>query len=235
MKQRIDLNMEPRETGKHNSRAIRLANKVPGVVYGAIDNVNVIVDIRDIVKYNTRAYENALFNLKSSINGTAGKVVLIKSVDVHPLTRRPVHVDFFALDLKKMVRVSVEIRLEGKPIGLAEGGLLQVVQRQIEIECLPTDIPEFFTADVSNMGVGDALHVSDLTIPEGTKVLSRPEETIAVVTVQEEEAAPTASEAAPAAGAAAPAAGAAAPKAGAAAPKAAAAPAAGAKPAATKK
>ena len=219
MKNRIDLNMEPRETGKHNSRAIRLANKVPGVVYGAIENVNVVVDIRDVVKYNTRAYENALFNLKSTIDGTSGKVVLIKSVDVHPLTRRPVHVDFFALDLKKMVRVSVEIRLEGKPIGLAEGGLLNVVQRQIEIECLPTEIPDFFTADISNMGLGDALHVADLAIPEGTKVLSRPEETIAVVTLQEEEAAPVAAEAA--AGAAAPAAaGAAAPKA--AAPKAAA-------------
>ncbi|RYZ65586.1 MAG: 50S ribosomal protein L25 [Proteobacteria bacterium] len=224
MKQRIDLNMEPRETGKHNSRAIRMANKVPGVVYGAIENVNVVVDIRDVVKYNTRAYENALFNLKSSINGTAGKVVLIKSVDVHPLTRRPVHVDFFALDLKKMVRVSVEIRLEGKPIGLAEGGLLNVVQRQIEIECLPTDIPDFYTYDISNMGLGDAVHVSDLTIPEGTKVLSRPEETIAVVTLQEEEAAPVAADAAPAA---------AAPAAGAAAPKAAATPAA-AKPAAKK-
>jgi len=228
MKQRIELNMEARESGKHNSRALRNSNKVPGVVYGAIENVNVVVDIRDVVKYNTRAYENALFNVKSPIAGANGKVVLIKSVDIHPLNRRPVHVDFFALDLKKMVRVNIEVRLEGKPIGLAEGGLLNVVQRQIEIECLPTEIPDFFTADVSNLGVGDALHVSDLTIPEGLKVLSRPEETIAVVTVQEEEVAPVvdAAAAAPAAGAAAPAA------AGAAAPKAAAAaPAAGAKPA----
>ncbi len=211
MKQRLDLSVEARETGKHNSRALRNANKVPGVIYGAIENTNVFVDVRDAVKYNTRAYENALFNLKSPIGSANGKVVLIKSVDVHPLTRRPVHIDFFALDLKKSVRVNIEIRLEGKPIGLAEGGLLNVVHRQIEIECLPTEIPDFITADVSNLGVGDALHVSDLNIAAGLKVLTRPEETIAVVAVQEEEtAAPAAAEAAPAA---APAAGAAAPKA----------------------
>lgn len=209
MKNRIELTMETRETGKHNSRALRNAAKVPGVIYGAVENTNVFVDVRDILKYNTRAYENALFNVKSSINKANGKVVLIKSVDVHPLTRRPVHVDFFALDMTKTVRVHVEVRLEGKPIGLSEGGLLNVVQRQVEIECLPTDIPEFFTADVSNLGVGDALHVSDLNVG-AVKVLSRPEDTIAVVAVQEEEAAATpAAAAAPAAGAAAPAAAAA--------------------------
>lgn len=212
MKQRLDLSVENRETGKHHSRALRNANKVPGVVYGAIENTNVFVDARDVVKYNTRAYENALFNLKSSNNKANGKVVLIKSVDVHPLTRRPVHVDFFALDMTKTVRVNVEVRLEGKPIGLAEGGLLNVVRRDIEIECLPTEIPEMIVADISNLGLGDALHVSDLTIPGGLKVWTRAEETLAVVVAQEEEkAAEPAAAAAPAAGAAAPAAAAATP------------------------
>ncbi|WP_413290644.1 50S ribosomal protein L25 [Bdellovibrio sp. HCB337] len=212
MKQRIDLAVAARETGKHNSRAIRNNRHVPGVVYGAIENANVTIDEKFIVKYNTRAFENALFNLKSDNGKLNGKVVLMKSVDVHPLTRRPVHVDLFALDMTKTVRVFVEVKLEGKPIGIAEGGLLNVVSRQIEVECLPTDIPESFTADVSNLGVGDALHVSDLTLPSTVKVMSRPEDTIAVVVVQEEEVAATpAAAAAPAAGAAAPAAGAAAP------------------------
>jgi len=208
MKQRIDLNVSPRETGKHNSRAIRNARQVPAVVYGAIENENVVLDEKFVVKYNTRAYENALFNLKSDNNKLNGKVVLMKSVDVHPLSRRPVHVDLFALDLSKTVRVFVEVKLEGKPLGLAEGGLLNVVSRQVEVECLPTDIPDFFTADVSNLGLGDALHVSDLTVPNGLKLLTRPEETLAVVAAQEEEvAAPAAvAAAAPAAGAAAPAA-----------------------------
>ncbi len=234
MKQRLELTVEPRQTGKHFSRALRVDRKVPAVVYGSTDNANIFVNEGDVVRYNTRNYENALFNLKSTDKNANGKVVLIKFVDVHPLTRRPVHVDFFALDMKKSVRVNIEIKLEGKPIGLAEGGLLNVVNRQIEIECLPGDIPEFFTMDVSNLGVGDALHVSDLAIPEKYKLISGSELTIAVVNLQEEEAvvAPTVD----AAAAAAPAAGAAAAPAAAAAGAKAAAPAAGAKaPAAAKK
>lgn len=204
MKQRIDLTVEARETGKANSRALRVGRRVPAVIYGATENANVHVYEGDVVRYNVRAYENALFNLKSSDPKVNGKVVLIKEVIVHPVTRRPQHLDFFALDLTKTVRVFVEIKLEGKPIGLSEGGLLNVVNRQIEVECLPTDIPENLTADISSLGVGDALHVSDLKVPAGLKIISGVDLTLAVVNVQDEEVAATPA-AAPAA--AAPAAG----------------------------
>jgi large subunit ribosomal protein L25 len=203
MKQRLDLVVTPRETGKHNSRAIRNQRKVPAVIYGAIKNVNVVLDENAVLKYNTRAFENALFNLKSDDAALNGKVVLMKSVDIHPLSRRPVHADFFALDMSKTVRVNVEIRLEGKPVGLAEGGLLNVVHRQIEVECLPTEIPEFFTADISGLGVGEALHVSDVKVPEGIKVLTRPEDTVAGVVSQADEVVAPVVEAAAAAPAAA--------------------------------
>lgn len=213
MSQRHDLNVEARETGKHNSRALRRDRKVPAVVYGATEPKNLYIDESSVVRYNVRAYENALFSLKSKDANLNNIVVLMKEVNVHPLTRRPQHVDLFALDLKKAVRVSVEIKLEGKPIGISEGGLLNVVNRQIEIECLPTEIPESITAEISHLGVGDALHVSDLKLPAGIKLISSAETTIAVVNlfVEEVVAAPTADAAAPAAGAAAPAAGAAAP------------------------
>lgn len=209
MKNRIELDVQARETGKHNSRSLRTSRNVPAVIYGAVEPINVSVGEKEIVKFNTRAYENALFTLKSPVKNANGIVVLIKSVDVHPLSRRPQHVDFFALDLKKSVRVNVEVRLEGKPIGLSEGGLLNVVLRSVEVEVLPTDIPEFISADVSNLGVGDALHVSDLKVTGSTKIITGAEQTIAVVNTQEEEvvAAPVA--AAPAAAAAAPAAAAA--------------------------
>lgn len=229
MKQRIELTVEPRQVGKHNSRALRRDRKVPAIIYGATENSNLFVHEGDIVRYHTRAYENALFNLKSTDKNANGKVVLMKAVDIHPLSRRPQHVDFFALDLSKTVRVSVEVKPEGKPIGLSEGGLLNLVNRQIEIECLPTDIPDFITVDVSNLGIGDAIHVSDLVVPKGAKVISGAELTVAVVNLAEEEAVaatPAAdAAAAPAAG------GAAAPAAGAAPAKdaKAAAPAAGAK------
>lgn len=228
MKNRIDLNVEARETGKANSRELRMNRRVPAVVYGAVTPTSISIFEGDIVRYNTRAHENALFNLKTGIKDLNGKVVLVKSVDVHPLSRRPRHVDLIALDLSKTVRVHVEVRLEGKPIGLSEGGLLNVVARQIEVECLPTEIPEFIAHDIAGLGLGDVLHASDLKIPANVKLMTRPEETLAVVNVQEEEVVATpaadAAAAAPAAGAAAPAAGAK--------PGAAAAPAAGAKAAA---
>ncbi|MES2800884.1 MAG: 50S ribosomal protein L25 [Bdellovibrionota bacterium] len=226
-KQRIELTVTTREIGRSNSRELRVNKMVPGVIYGAMDNQNVSVHVNDILKYNTRAYENALLTLKSSDSKLNGKVALIKSVQVNPLSRRPEHVDFFALDLSKAVRVSVEIKIEGKPIGLAEGGLLNIVMRSVEVECLPTAIPDFLTLDVSNLGVGDSLHASELTMPAGVKLISRPEVTLAAVVEQEDEAvvAPVA------AAAAAPAAAAGAkPAAGAKAPAA----AAGAKPAAAK-
>lgn len=215
MKQRIELTVEPRQAGRAGARGLRVNKMVPGVIYGgALENTTISLHVNDVLKYNARAYENALLNIKSSDEKLNGKVALIKDVTVHPLTRRPEHIDLFALDLNKPVRVSVEVRIEGKAIGLSEGGLLNIVVRQIEVECLPTAIPDAITVDVTNLGVGDSLHVSDIAVPAGVKFITRPEVTIAAVVEQEEEvvAAPVA--AAPAAGAAAPAAGAAAPAAG---------------------
>lgn len=227
MKQRIELTLENRTGGRAEARGLRVNKMVPGIIYGATENIKVSLHVNDVVKYNSRAYENALLNIKSTDSKLNGKVALLKEVSVNPLSRRPEHVDLFALDLTKSVRVSVEIKIEGKAIGLAEGGLLNIVVRQVEVECLPTAIPESIVVDVTNLAVGDSIHVSDITVPAGVKMITRPEVTIAAVVVQEEEtAAPEAAAAAPAAGAAAPAAAAGAkPAAGAAAPAAAKAPA----------
>jgi large subunit ribosomal protein L25 len=228
MKQKIELTVEARTSGRAEARGLRVNKMVPGIIYGAIENASISLHVNDILKYNSRAFENSLLTIKSSDTRLNGKVALIKEVFVNPLTRRPEHVDLFALDLTKSVRVSVEIKVEGKAIGISEGGLLNIVTRQVEVECLPTAIPESIVIDVTNLGVGDSIHASELTIPAGVKLISRPELTIAAVVEIEEEviAAPVAAAAAPAAGAAAPAAGAAAPAAGAKAAPAAAKPAA---------
>ena len=224
MKQKIEINVDARPQGRGHARNLRLNKRVPGVIYGATENINISMHVNDIIKYNTRAYENALLTLKSDDKKLNGKVALLKDVVINPLSRRPEHIDLFALDLTKTVRVSVEIRIEGKAIGLSEGGLLNIVTRQVEVECLPTAIPEAIIVDVTNLGVGDSLHVSELTVPAGVKMISRPELTIAAVVVQEDEVVAAAPEAAAAAAPAA--AGKAAPAAAAAGAK---APAAGAK------
>lgn len=213
MKQKIELTIETRQSGRAGARGLRVNKMVPGVIYGAaLENTNISLHVNDVLKYNTRLHENALLTLKSSDSKLNGKVALIKEVSVHPLTRRPEHIDLFALDLTKAVRISVEIKVEGKAIGISEGGLLNIVTRQVEIECLPTEIPESIVIDVTDLNVGDSIHASELKIPAGVKLISRPELTIAAVVEQEEEVVATpAAAAAPAAGAAAPAAGAAAP------------------------
>lgn len=232
-KQTLTLEAGAREAGKHFSRGLRNTKKVPAVVYGPKTKpLNLFIAENDAVKYSKHGFENSIFTINSTDSSLNGLKVLRKAIDVHPVSRRPVHMDFFAPDMTQAVRINVEIRLTGKAIGTTEGGLVSQVRRDVEIECLPLEIPEFFELDISDLALNASMHISDLKIPEGSKLITNAGETVATCAVIAEEvfAAPTAAPAegeAAAAGAAAP--GAAAPAGGAAAPAAgAAAPAAGA-------
>src|SRR5690606_5106587 len=124
-------------------------------------------------------------------------------------TRRPLHFDFLAIDMNKEVTVMVEIKFEGRAEGTREGGALQPLMRQLEVECLPEKIPEFITIDVTPLHNGQSIHLSEITLPEGVKATAT--EDLAIVTcnvIKEEEVAPAApaADVAPAEGAAAPAA-----------------------------
>lgn len=222
----ISLNAEPRTTGKHFSRGLRREQKIPAIVYGPkVDNMNIWISEIELTKFNKQKFENSIFVFKSDDKNINSLKVLKKEVAIHPVSRRPIHVDFYALDMTKAVRVEVELRFEGKAIGLKDGGILNAIRRTIEVECLPTAIPEFFAVDVTNLGVGDSIHASDITAQDGVKIITLPTETLcSVVLLEEETAAPVAAAAAaPAEGAAAaPAAPGAAPAAGAAPAKAAA-------------
>lgn len=216
-RERIEIPVSTRTSGKHHSRSSRVEGKIPAVIYGPkTEPINVLADELTVRRFQGSKFESTIFNLKGEGKAN-GLSVILRDVQVHPVTRRPLHVDFYAPDMTKPVRVNVELRLEGKALGLSEGGLLEHMLRDLEIEVLPLDIPEFITADVTNLGLGDALHVSDLQVAKGVKIISLPTLTIATVAIPREEAAPVAAaaEAAPAAGAAAPAAGAGAPAAGA--------------------
>lgn len=208
----IEIPVEARKPGKHYSRQLRRQEKVPAVVYGPkVKNMDLWISEKDLVKYNKQKFENAIFVFKSSDKNLNDLKVLKKQVAVNPVSRRPMHVDFYALDMTRTIRINVELRFEGKPAGLRDGGFFNAVRREVEIETLPTNIPEFLSIDVSPLGVGDSFHASDLQIPEGMKLITLPTETLCTVVVLEEESAVPAAQAAaaPAEGAAgAPAAGA---------------------------
>lgn len=207
---RIEIPVASRETGKHASRTSRTQGMVPGVVYGPKTTpINVLAEEKLLRKYYGRKFESTIFNLKSDVSGLDKVAVLLRDIQVHPVTRRPVHVDFYAIDMASNIRVSIGLRFDGKPVGLSDGGVLELIVRDVEVECKPNEIPDEIVIDVSNMNVGDALHVSDIKAPAGVKIISLPTLTLATVAVPKEEAAtPVAATeaAAPAAGAAAPAA-----------------------------
>lgn len=184
----IQLQVDTREKGKSVVRKLRKNKIVPGIVYGSkVNNVIVSAEEKLVVKYNTQKFENSIFTLVSKDSKLNGVKVLMKEVKVHPVTRRPEHIDFLAIDLTKEVRVYVELRLEGKAFGLTEGGLLEQLVREVEVSCLPTKIPQFLTVDVTNLGVGDAAHLNDIQFPEGVKPTAHDNIALATVTIVKEE------------------------------------------------
>lgn len=211
--QEITINASVREAGKATSRGLRSTRNVPAVIYGPKTKpLSISIHENDAVKYSRTGFENSILTLKSEDATLNGLKVLRKSIDIHPVSRRPVHMDFFAPDMTQKVRVHVEVRITGKAKGTTEGGLVSMVRRDVEIECLPLEIPQFFELDVTELDLNASMHVSDIKFPENVRVMTSQEETIVTCSeVKEEVATPVAAaEAAPAAGAAAPAAGAAA-------------------------
>jgi len=166
-------------TGKGVARKARAAGQVPGVLYGPGEApVAIQVSLPEFMRiYHGGHGENVLVDL--TVDSGKPKKVLFREVQLDPLTEKVVHVDFYHVSLTKVIRVHVPIHLEGLPSGVKlGGGILQHVLREVEVECLPTDIPESMVVDVSALEVHDAVHVSDLPatkwklVTEGTQTVA---------------------------------------------------------------
>ena len=239
MAQVTTLAAEERAT-KGTARAIRRQGRVPAVIYGDKQPpLSIDLDDKHVMRQLERpGFFTHLFDLD-----IAGKKyrVLPRDVQFHPVTDRPLHVDFLRVSASTRVRVGVPVVFTNsdKSPGIKRGGTLNVVHHEIEVTCAPDSIPEKFEISLEGLQINDAVHLSALKLPESVKLTTHEKDftiaTIAVPSAIRSEAkeaaeaaaaaaaAPAADAAAPAAGAAAPAAGAAAPAAGAAAPAAAAA------------
>ena len=115
-----------RKTGKHNSRALRSSKMIPAVIYGPKnENLNISIDEVSAVKYfSDSQYDNIIFTIESEDKEINSIQILKKDFARHPVSRRPVHIDFYAPDMTKTVKVNVELRFVGKSVGVTEGGLL---------------------------------------------------------------------------------------------------------------
>jgi large subunit ribosomal protein L25 len=190
----------PRE-GKFNknaARRVRVSGKIPAVVYGAgQDAVAVTVDPKVITKIlHSESGHNTIFDL--NIEGGKATKAMIVDWQNEPIKGKLLHIDLKRIAMDKAMRVSVPVQLVGVPVGVkSQGGIIEHVLREVEIECLPGDIPDHIDVDVSNLELHGVIHISDLPHSGKLKFLGEETATVAHVTIIKEEAPAEVAEAAP--------------------------------------
>ena len=205
MRKEITVAAQPRESrGKNEARRTRRSGLIPAVVYGAYkDPVPVAVSPKAILQivHSASGY-NTIFNL--DIEGRENTPVMVVDYQNDPVRGTLLHADLKRIDLTKRIHVSIPLGTTGEAKGVkTQGGLLEVITRAAEIECLPDEIPESFTVDVTELLIGQSKRFSDLALTGSMKLIGAPETVIAhIVTMRAEEVKPAA-EAAPTAEAAA--------------------------------
>jgi len=192
---------EPRSSrGKNEARRTRVAGKIPAIVYGAFkDPQAVSVNPKDILKIiRGKSGHNSIFDVE--IAGVERTPVIVADEQYDPVKDTLIHIDLKRIDLTRKLRVSIPIHAHGEAKGVKQqGGVLDLVTRSIEIECIPDNIPNQFDVDVTELMIGNNIRVSDLKVADGIRVLTSPEAVVAHVVGIKEEVAATPAEGAPAA------------------------------------
>ena len=166
--------------GKGHNRRLRASGSVPAVVYGGdLDPVPIQVSDRTLREHlRTGAGENAVFLLKLA-GAKEQRHAMIRALDIDPISREILHVDFQRIDLTEKIRVEIPIELVGEAVGVVrDGGVLDFVHREVEVECLPGDIPNHLEIDVSKMEIGMHVEAKDLELPTGVELMEEPDRVI---------------------------------------------------------
>jgi large subunit ribosomal protein L25 len=165
MSKNVDKTLRARSrdtSGKGAARQLRREGFVPAVVYGRDDETrSLALDAHDFDRLLSRIHVGTTV-VELEVEGAEARQVLIREIQRHPVRRDVLHVDFFHIRADEKIAIEVPIHLIGESKGVDEGGILQQVRHQLEIECLPTEIPDEFTFDVSALEIGDSVHVGDL-------------------------------------------------------------------------
>jgi large subunit ribosomal protein L25 len=173
----ITIEAEPRETGKKATKAVRNRNNVPCILYGP--NTDPVAFQVPINTLNQLVYQRTTPILSIEVDGESWNCIM-KEYDLHPITDRPIHADFQVLTEGRPITLTVPMRYEGIPEGQKEGGDTQYNFRDVQVRCLPEDIPSEIRVNVEDLEVGDSLHFYDLEV-EGVEFQVRPEQTIVTV------------------------------------------------------
>lgn len=206
MRKDITISADTRDgRGKNEARRLRVKGLAPAVLYGAgKDPVAVSVSPKEIVKIlNSSTGQNTIFNL--SVTGHETSPVMVVDWQNDPVKSNILHIDLKRIDLTKRISVRVPVHTTGDPKGVKlQGGLLEIITREVEIECLPDDILEHFTVDVSELMIGQSVRASEIPLEGSVKLVSPPEAVLAHVVALRAETTPGAEGAEGAAAAAEP-------------------------------
>lgn len=189
MAEKVTIKAEKREgRGKNDSRRLRAEGKIPVVVYGgegeSVAAVATLSDLAAILRSDSG--HNTVFSLDMSGEGTGD--VMFQDRQIDPLHGRLVHADLKRLKKGEKIEVTVSVHLVGEPIGVKEeGAMLEQQMREIKVLCEPANIPEFIEVNVENLNVGDAVHVSDISVPDTIEIHESPEALVASVSLVKEE------------------------------------------------
>jgi large subunit ribosomal protein L25 len=200
MKTDITISAEPRESrGKNEARRLRVKGLSPAVLYGAgKDAVPVSVSPKEVTKIlHSTTGHNTIFNL--DVNGVENTPVMIVDWQHDPVKGNVLHVDMKRIDLTKRILVKVPVHTTGESKGVKlQGGLLEIITREIEIDCLPVDIPEHFTVDVTELMIGQSIRAGEIPVEGSVKLVSPADSVIAHVIALKAEAVAETAEAVPA-------------------------------------
>ncbi|KUK14475.1 MAG: 50S ribosomal protein L25/general stress protein Ctc [Synergistetes bacterium] len=183
--------------GKGESKKLRREGFIPAILYGgSFGAVPIKLERKDVIRNITeRDLEHTVYTMKLDDGRECD--VLVKAIQIDPITDEVLHLDFLELERGKAITVEVPIELVGKEVckGVKMGGILEQYLWSVEVECLPGNIPDKIEVDISELGIGDSIHVEDLVLPEGIKVLEDPETTVVVISEPVEEEVEEAAEA----------------------------------------
>ncbi|MCI0604632.1 50S ribosomal protein L25/general stress protein Ctc [bacterium] len=179
----IVIESSVRETrGKGSNRKLRRSGKIPAILYGhKNESVSLEVDPKDIFKIlHSDSGENTIFGL--NVPGRERLNCLIKEYQLEPVSHILLHADFYEVAMDETLEVKVPLETEGESYGVkSEGGLMDIVHRELHVECLPADIPESIVVNVTELKIGDMIRVRDLVVSEKIKILDDPETVVVAI------------------------------------------------------
>jgi large subunit ribosomal protein L25 len=171
-------------TGNGPARRLRQKGQIPAVLYGpGTESVLLSVNISDIdMVLKKGRIAQALLNLVIPDNGeTSIKTVMVKELQIQPVSRNFLHIDFYEVAMDRKIMVNVPVTTTGKSKGVELGGILQIIRRELEVQCFPLDVPESIELDITDLDIGDSIHVGDISLQSGIEFLG--EENFTVVTI----------------------------------------------------